>query len=36
VITATEPEQVPGAEQSDVQRLEVRDGVVAEVATAGH
>ena len=28
VITATEAEQVPGAEQSDVHRLEVRDGVV--------
>jgi DNA replication and repair protein RecF len=34
VITATEAEQVPGAEQSDVHRLEVRDGVVAEIATA--
>ena len=30
VITATDAEQVPGAEQSDVHRLEVRDGVVAE------
>jgi DNA replication and repair protein RecF len=34
VITATDAEQVPGAEQSDVHRLEVRDGVVVEVATA--
>jgi DNA replication and repair protein RecF len=35
VITATDAEQVPGAEQSDVHRLEVRDGIVAHVATAG-
>ncbi len=34
VITATDAEQVPGAEQSDVHRLEVRDGVVAQTAAA--
>jgi DNA replication and repair protein RecF len=34
MITATDAEQVPGAEQADVHRLEVRDGFVAEVATA--
>ena len=34
VITATDAEQVPGAEQSDVHRLEVRDGNVAAVAAA--
>ena len=35
VISATEAQQVPGAGQSDVHRLEVRDGRVAAVATAG-
>jgi DNA replication and repair protein RecF len=34
VITATDVGQVPGAEHADVHRLEVRDGVVAEIATA--
>ena len=34
VITATDADQVPGAEESDVHRLEVRDGVVAEIAAA--
>jgi DNA replication and repair protein RecF len=34
VITATDPEHVPGAEQPDVHRIDVRDGVVAEVAAA--
>jgi DNA replication and repair protein RecF len=34
VITATDAEQVPGAEQSDVHRLHVRDGIVAAIAAA--
>ena len=32
VITATDAEQVPGAGEPDVHRLEVRDGLVAEIA----
>jgi DNA replication and repair protein RecF len=35
VITATDSEHVPGAEQSDVQRLEVQEATVHDVAAAG-
>ena len=35
VITATDPEHVPGAEQDDVHRLEVHDAAVHDIAPAG-
>jgi DNA replication and repair protein RecF len=35
VITATDPEHVPGADEHDVHRIEVRDATVHDVAAAG-
>jgi DNA replication and repair protein RecF len=35
VITATDPEHVPGAEHDDVHRLEVHDATVHDIAAAG-